>query len=258
MRSRRGRFRGTESADRRTHEPVLLAGREIDRILGRTRGIVVQRRWPTECQAARSRRQPGFNGAWWSADNTIIYSTARRLQRVSAGGGGTPEPLMAGRANGGVAAPVLLPGGHAVLFHAFDAGDRVAVLDLDTGQEKTVVDGGSNPTYVDTGHLVFARGDTLMAVPFKVSELAVTGEPVALIQGVRRASGGAADYALSANGTLVYVPGTAEAVSNAAVVWVDRARQGHRPRRARPCREPARPAPLARRQAATARDRAVK
>jgi hypothetical protein len=118
---------------------------------------------------------------------------------------------------------VLLPGGHALLYHARD-DDRVVVLDLDTHAEKTVVDGGSNPAYVDTGHVVFVRGDTLMAVPFKASELAVTGEPVALVQGIRRGGGGgAADFALSTNGTLVYVPGTADAGSPAAVVWVDRA-----------------------------------
>ena len=168
--------------------------------------------------------RPGFTGAWWAADNTVIYSSARRLERVSAAGAGTPAPLLPERQAGAIAAPVLLPGGHAVLFHAYAdaAGDRVEVLDLDTGEEKTVVEGGSNPSYVDTGHLVFARGDTLMAVPFKVSELAVTGEPVALVQGIRRSSGGAADYALSANGTLAYVPGSAEAASSSAVVWVDR------------------------------------
>jgi serine/threonine-protein kinase len=127
----------------------------------------------------------------------------------------------------GIAAPVLLPGGRAVLFHDFgdSAGDRVAVLDLETGEQKTVIDGGSNPAYLDTGHVVFARGDTLMAVPFSASELAVTGEPVALAQGIRRSPGGAADYALSANGTLVYVPGTAGAAPEAAVVWVDRTGQ---------------------------------
>jgi len=162
----------------------------------------------------------GFTGAWWAADNTIFYSTGPRLERVSASGGGEPQLLTAAPENDRIAAPVLLPGGHAVLYHALD--DRVVVVDLETGKAKTVVDGGSNPAYVDTGHVVFARGDTLMAVPFKVSELAVTGEPVALVQGIRRTSGGAADYALSANGTLVYVPGTAEATSNAAVVWVDR------------------------------------
>jgi Tol biopolymer transport system component len=157
------------------------------------------------------RVEPAFVGGWWSADNTLIFSTGRRLARVSTAGGGTVEPLTPASEGPSVAAPVLLPGGHAVLFHALggSAGDRVAVLDLDTGQQKTVVEGGSNPAYVDTGHLVFARGDTLMAVPFKVSELAVTGEPVALVQGIRRSPNGATDYAIAANGTLVYVPGSA-------------------------------------------------
>jgi Tol biopolymer transport system component len=166
-----------------------------------------------------------FVGGWWSSDNSVIFSVAQSLQRVSAAGGGSPQPLMPARQQGGVAAPVLLPGGRAVLFHAFgdSAGDRVAVLDLETGEEKTVVDGGSNPAYLDTGHVVFARGDTLMAVPFSAAELAATGQPVALVQGVRRTPAGAADYAVSANGTLVYVPGSAETVADAAVVWVDRA-----------------------------------
>jgi dipeptidyl aminopeptidase/acylaminoacyl peptidase len=62
-------------------------------------------------------------------------------------------------------------------------------------------------------------------VPFEASELAARGEPVALVQGIRRPAGGAADYALSANGTLVYVPGTAQELSRRAVVWVDRTGQ---------------------------------
>jgi Tol biopolymer transport system component len=170
---------------------------------------------------------PIFQGGWWAADNTVVFSAGVSLQRVSATGGGTAEPLMPNRETGGVAGPVLLPGGHAVLFHAYGSagGDRVNVLDLDTGEEKTVIEGGSNPAYVDTGHVVFARGDTLMAVPFSTSELAVTGEPVALVQGIRRASGGAADYAVSANGTLVYVRSGGDTGSSAAVVWADRTGQ---------------------------------
>ena len=167
---------------------------------------------------------PFLAGAWWAGDNTVIYSSARLLQRVSAAGGGTPAPLMPERAAGAVAAPVLLPGGRAVLFHVFSdaAPVRVDVLDLDTGEEKTVVEAALHPAYVDTGHLVFVRGETLMAVPFKASELAVTGEPVALVQGIRLTSGGTPDYALSANGTLAYVRGAVEATSEQAVVWVDR------------------------------------
>jgi Tol biopolymer transport system component len=171
-----------------------------------------------------NRVEPQFTGGWWTADDSVVFSAGGRVERVSAAGG-APQPLMPARQAGAIAGPVLLPGGRGVLFHAFGdaAGDRVAVLDLDTGEEKTVIDGGSNPAYLDTGHIVFARGDTLMAGPFETSELAVAGEPVALVQGIRRDSGGAADYALSATGTLVYVPGRAEAPPQAAVVWVDRA-----------------------------------
>ena len=165
-----------------------------------------------------------FFGAWWAGDNTVIYSTPLRLQRVSAAGGGTPVPLMPERQTGAVGVPVLLPGGRAVLFHVVggNAGRHVAVLDLDTGNEKSLIEGGSFPVYVDTGHLVFFRGETLMAVPFSVAELAVTGEPVALVQGIRQISGGAPDFALSANGTLAYVQSAAEATPELAVVWVDR------------------------------------
>jgi serine/threonine-protein kinase len=168
---------------------------------------------------------PAYLGATWAPDNTIIYSSGDRLQRVSAGGGGSPEPLMPAKQGGGVAAPVLLPGGRAVLFHAVDGGnDFVDLLDLETGKEKRLVEGGANPIYVDSGHIVFARGTTLMAVPFKASELTVTGEPVALIQGVRRTPGGATHFSLSATGTLVYEPTTANSESEglSALVWVDR------------------------------------
>jgi Tol biopolymer transport system component len=62
-----------------------------------------------------------------------------------------------------------------------------------------------------------------MAAPFNVAELTVTGDPVPLLEGVRHPSAQtAADYAVSASGTLVYVPGAEETVAGWAVVWVDR------------------------------------
>ena len=168
---------------------------------------------------------PAFIGATWAPDNRIIYSSGNRLQRVSAGGGGTPEPLMPERQGVIVAAPVLLPGGRAVLFQAVEGGnDFLKVLDLETREEKRLVEGGATPSYADSGHIVFVRGTTLMAVPFRASELAITGEPVAVIQGVRHTPGGAAHFSLSATGTLVYEPTTDDSGSEAlsAVVWVDR------------------------------------
>ena len=130
---------------------------------------------------ALEERMGGFGGGWWAADNTIIRSSGRDLVRFSVADG-TAAPLMP-TIDGIVDTPVLLPDGHAVLFHASAAGnDRVDALDLGTREVKTVVEAASNPAYVDTGHLVFARADTLMAAPFDASALAVTGEAVPLVQ----------------------------------------------------------------------------
>jgi Tol biopolymer transport system component len=169
------------------------------------------------------RPAPAFVGATWAPDNTIVYSSGLELHRVAAGGGGTPQTLLPERTGRGALAPVLLPDGRGVVFHSVENGvDRVGALNLETGQEKILIEAGSNPAYLDTGHLVFVRGDTLMAAPFDAAELAVTGESVALIQGIRRPTGGAADYALSANGTLAYIPRQDTAVGDASLVWVDR------------------------------------
>ena len=130
--------------------------------------------------------EPIFLGAAWTTDDTLIYSTGTRLQRVSAGGGGTPEPLTPEVEGAFVVAPVLLPGERAVLFGTLEGQtERVAVLDLTTGEQKILIEGAANPMYASTGHVVFVRGTTLMAARFNLAELTVTGEPVALLQGVR-------------------------------------------------------------------------
>ena len=123
-----------------------------------------------------------------------------------------------------VAAPVLLPGGRAVLFHAVEGGnDFVEVLDLETGEEKRLVEGGATRSMSTAVTSCSHVATTLMAVPFKASELAVTGEPVALIQGVRRTPGGATHSASRPPARSLRADdrdSRSEALS--AVVWVDR------------------------------------
>ncbi len=168
---------------------------------------------------------PAFVGASWASDNSIVYSGGTSLYRVSAGGGGKPELLTGGPGTQfQFAAPVFLPGNRAVLVSVNDADDqRVGVFDLQTGELNIVIEGGvQNPTYSSTGHVVFARGTTLMAAPFDIDRLEVTGDAVALIEGVRHPGpGSAADYALSDTGTLVYVPEFAVTPPR-ALVWVAR------------------------------------
>jgi serine/threonine-protein kinase len=168
---------------------------------------------------------PLFLGAAWASDDTLIFSSGPQLHRISAGGASMPQPVTAAPAGAptpGLAAPVLLPGERAVLFTENADIQRVAVLDLTTGDRGTLIEGGTNPMYTATGHLVFARGTSLMAVPFDLAGLAVRGEPVTVLQGVRHLDNAAADYWVSATGTLVYVPAAVEGTGGAALVWVDR------------------------------------
>jgi serine/threonine-protein kinase len=61
-----------------------------------------------------------------------------------------------------------------------------------------------------------------MVVPFDLAALEVTGDSVPVVQGVRLAPRMSVDYAISDNGTLVYVPSTSTGGFNRTLVWVDR------------------------------------
>ena len=73
-----------------------------------------------------------------------------------------------------------------------------------------------------SGHLIYAQEGNLMAVPFDSQRLTVTGAAVPVVDGVLQFPGtGAAQYSISATGSLVYVPGSAQAGAR-RLVWVDR------------------------------------
>ncbi|MDA2933956.1 hypothetical protein MYX82_06390 [Acidobacteria bacterium AH-259-D05] len=99
------------------------------------------------------------------------------------------------------------------------------LLRLGTGEKKIVVEGAREAHYLPTGHLVYeqATTGTLMAVPFDLARLEVTDEPTPVLEGVRQDPrqdpNGGADYAVSGNGTLVYVAGES---MGWRLVWVDR------------------------------------
>ena len=120
-------------------------------------------------------------GATWGADDTIIAATSTAstgLVLVAAEGGPAtvltrPDPTQ-GEADH--VWPELLPGGRAVLFTITALGGgldtaQVAVLDLKTGIRTVLVRGGSLGRYMPSGHLVFAAGSELRAVPFDAASL---------------------------------------------------------------------------------------
>ncbi|MGD8340416.1 MAG: protein kinase, partial [Gammaproteobacteria bacterium] len=166
---------------------------------------------------------PQYLGATWASDDTIIFSNGHRLFRVSAGGGGTPVPLTPEPESDStrLIAPVLLPG-EAALIYTLD-NERVMLLDLESGDRRALDDVGKNPFYSPSGHIVYARDSTLMAIAFDLETLTVSGDPAALIEDVRYPGGGTGtDFAVSASGTLVYIPDTVGGGVEGGYFWVDR------------------------------------
>ena len=72
------------------------------------------------------------------------------------------------------------------------------------------------------GHLVYGVLGTLRAVAFDLGRREVVGTPVPVIEGVVTTASGAADAAVAANGSLVYVPGGAGGGGQQTIVSVDR------------------------------------
>jgi serine/threonine-protein kinase len=167
--------------------------------------------------------QPGLTyGAAWTADDTLIVSTGRRLERIGTDGG-TPEPLLAFE-DRFVANPSVLPGGDALLITlGWEGVARAVLLDLETKGYEVLIEGAQKAVYANSGHIVFGRGAALMAVPFDAQKRVVTGEPVALLDGLRWAPNSSPAFAVSSSGTLAYVPAGDGARQPGALVWVDRA-----------------------------------
>ena len=170
-----------------------------------------------------------FAGDTWGPDDTIIYAPDYNtgLWRIPTSGG-EPEILTEPDKEKGELGhwwPQFLPGGRAVLYTNYTPpakNFKVEVLDLSTGERRTLIEGGYFGRYVPTGHIVYVQGETLMAVPFDPARLEVTGSPVPVLDDVPADTVNAtSQFAFSADGTLAYVPGR---IFNAEreLVWVDR------------------------------------
>jgi hypothetical protein len=87
-----------------------------------------------------------------------------------------------------------------------------------------LIEGGADARYLESGHLLYSVGGTAYVVPFDLKALAVRGTAVPVVAGVRRAasgSNGATQLAVSATGTMAYVPGPATLATARGLVLGD-------------------------------------
>jgi serine/threonine protein kinase len=183
-------------------------------------------------------KAPALFGASWGDDGTIVFATQRNggLWRVPASGG-TPESLTTPQP-GEYAhrLPHILPGSRAVVFTILKGPDlwedtQIVVRSLDTGRQSVLLTGGADARYVSSGHLIYLRLGTLMAVPFDPIRLVVTGGATGVIDGVMQAADRnlsymantlAGQFTISEAGALVYLTGGAVAAGDRLLAWVDR------------------------------------
>jgi len=169
------------------------------------------------------------HGGAWGPDDTILFADGEgtRLVRISASGGEPKTIVTLGELNQGdwgFSNPEFLPDGDTALVTVWRTNNpdnyRIGALSLKTGKLRIVVEGGVNAHYLSTGHLVYARGATLIAAPFDLRTTTVDGPGVALIENVRSEEWGSVQYTLAHDGTLVYVSGGPAWIGK--LVWADR------------------------------------
>ena len=173
-------------------------------------------------------------GAGWGEDGTIVFARDgdSGLDRVSAAGG-TAEVLTtldANRRETSHRLPQILPGGQAVIFTVrtdetttWDDG-RIEAVSIGTRKRSVLITGGNNARYAG-GYLIYQRAGALWAAPFDPLRLEVAGPSVRVLEGVSSSAVyGSADFGVSRDGSLVYVPGRVRGIDR-RLVRVNRAGQ---------------------------------
>jgi serine/threonine-protein kinase len=188
--------------------------------------------------AVAIRQMQGNFGATWGSNDTIVYAQATGgLWQVAVAGGEPRQITKLDESRNEVShrLPHMLPGSEAVLFtvtqNEFPKWEetQIWVHSFRTGERRELVQ-GADARYVSTGHLVYIHAGNLLAVPFDLRRLEVTGGPVNVIPLVMQAAynpnvdndSGAGQFDVSASGTLAYVPGGMSPDLERSLVWVDR------------------------------------
>jgi Tol biopolymer transport system component len=164
-------------------------------------------------------------GGAWGLDDRITFGRAGTLWQVPATGAAVVQVTRfdQGRRELSHRWPTVVAEGHVILFTVVTgsgrAASRIEALTVATGQRRVLLDAGVSPLYAASGHLVFGRDDALLAAPFDVNRLAVTGPFRRMVENVALDSVGAPIAALSTAGALVYATRNQAA---SQLVWVSR------------------------------------
>ena len=174
-------------------------------------------------------------GAAWSRDGVILFSAlgGGGVARVSATGGEVTSVIRPDlkRQESDYSEPFFLPDGRHFLFSKFSGQKEVRGVylgSLDGTMNQRVLGDDSNAMYSAVGggaYLIFGREEALMAQPFDVRQLRLTGEPFSIAGQVGKVLGNSIssrrrNFSVSDNGVLVFdqLPNR----QRSQLIWVDR------------------------------------
>jgi serine/threonine protein kinase len=168
----------------------------------------------------------GGRGGAWSKQGVIVFNpqAVKPLFRVSESGG-VPEPASKLEASENSHRwPQFLPDGKHFLYWSRGTGgpqdNTLFVGLLGSLEAKQILKGTTMAAYA-SGYLLFMRDTRLLAQPFDLARLEVTGEAVTLAEGITLNDLSARPiFSASENGTLVYQFSAAPAVWN--LLWFTR------------------------------------
>jgi eukaryotic-like serine/threonine-protein kinase len=172
---------------------------------------------------------PMGRGASWSEQGVIALAPTNNssLRQMPDTGGNSQPVTRFNKGEIGHRWPDFMPGGKSLLFAAAITNfnwnhAQIAIQSLATGERRNLVPEATQPRFASSGHLIYAQGANLMAAPFDSQRLALMGGGVPVVEGVLESTTtGAAQYSISATGSLVYVPGSAVSAQS-RLVWVTR------------------------------------
>ena len=160
-------------------------------------------------------------GVSWSGDGIVFGQGRRGIMRVSPDDGSPPQSLVQVKDDEEAHGPQVLPDGKHLLYTLATGPEperwnkaKIVVQTIDSGEPRTLIEGGTDARYLPTGHLVFGAEGRVVAVAFDLRELKLTGNREPLVHEVRSSGGastGTVHFSVSDNGTLIYLPGVAAA-----------------------------------------------
>jgi tRNA A-37 threonylcarbamoyl transferase component Bud32 len=155
-------------------------------------------------------------GAELENGDSLIQEGPAAFVRLARTGGGPSAAVKIDAGRPGVSryefTGSTLPGDRGAFVNVVSYDTRgwhysVGVMDVKSGKVRVIEEDGGNALYSPTGHILFARGDAVLAAPFDPERLEVRGAPVAVWSGLISSYWFPGRFTLTSDGALFYRPG---------------------------------------------------